>query len=133
MYQLTFLRPLSRVSMRLMVASYHKSLPQLVAYCSPFNNNFVLTAVSFFAIFHFDASLLFQKYSIVCCRGRHRPTTVCQVLCENEHQANNLFCPCIQSDLSQTLDDVFAEPLQFLPTKVAETFKTPYSPSNKQT
>ena len=111
MYHLTFLKLLSRVLMHLVVASYSKSLPQLVAYCNAFNNNFVLTTVSIFAISRFDASLRFQKYSTVYCRWRHQPTTVCQVLCENEHQANDLFCPCTQSYLSQTLGDILVEPL----------------------
>ena len=61
------------------------------------------------------------------CRCRHRPTTVCKILCENGYQANNL--PCTQSDLRQTLDDVLVEPLQLLPTRVGEAFKTPYFPS----
>ena len=117
MYYLPFLRLLSRLSMRLVVASYPKSLPQLVAYCNPFNNNFVLTAVSIFAIFRFDTSLRFQKSSIVCCRWKHQPTPVSRVLCEPEQQANSLFCPCIQFDLSQTLGDILVEPLHLFPSK----------------
>ena len=74
------------------------------------NNNFVPTAVLIFAIFHFNTSLRSQKYQIVRCRSSYQLTTVCQVLRENEPQANNHFYRCTQSDLSQNLDNILVEP-----------------------